>query len=148
VFGFVAVAMCVAACGGGQGPNRPATVDHLSDGLHDASDCPVEVKVARLPVPHPRLGNLAPAIERFDKQASIGALVSCEDWLSGFISYFDFPSAERMRAAVRSRAPLREHQVYCAKGSELIINELFGYDYTADLCKDLGFPIHRPQRRA
>lgn len=144
----MAVAMCMTACGGGQSPSRPATVDRLSEGLHDASDCPVEVNMARLPVPGSRVEDVAPAIERFDKQASIGALISCEGWLSGFISYFDFPTAKRLRQAVRARTPLREHQLYCAKGSELIVNELFGYDYTADLCRSFGFPIHKPRRSA
>jgi hypothetical protein len=65
-------------------------------------------------------------------------------WLSGWIAYYNFSSTETRSAAVRERAPLRRNHLYRAKGPELVVNELDGYDYTADFCKRLGFAIHRP----
>ena len=50
-----------------------------------------------------------------------------------------------MRAtAVRERNGLIANELFCAKGTELVINELLGYDNTIGFCKKLGFPIHRP----
>ncbi|HEY0279950.1 MAG TPA: hypothetical protein VGC32_16925 [Solirubrobacterales bacterium] len=42
----------------------------------------------------------------------------------------------------------RSSHLYCAKGRELVADEPFGYDYTADFCRRPGFPIHHPVKTA
>jgi hypothetical protein len=138
-------AACLGGCGGSQEvKGRPATVDDLSKWMASATDCDVGVTEARAS----SRGQAAWAIERFSGEALVGASIECETWLSGWISYYEFPSAEAREAAVHERAPLPRNQLYCAKGRELIVNELLGYDYAADFCRKLGFPIHHPTGKA
>jgi hypothetical protein len=135
----------LAACGGaGPPPGRPGTVNDLSEWMGAASDCDVGVTEAHAS----SRGEAAWAIERFGGEASVGAAIECETWLSGWISYYEFPSAQAREAAAQERAPLRRKQLYCAKGRELIVNQLMGYDYAADFCRRLGFPIHHPTKKA
>jgi hypothetical protein len=129
-----ALGLLLAGCGAGNQGSRQATVSDLGSWLHQASECPVEVEEWT-----------GRSVERF-ADASAEASIECRDWLSGWIAYYDFPSTETRSAAVRGRAPLRRNQLYCTKGPELVVNELDGYDYTADFCKRLGFAIHRPTR--
>jgi hypothetical protein len=136
--------VCLAGCGGSQEvEGRPATVDDLSKWMAAANGCDVGVTESRTPAD----GESAWAIKRFKDEASVGASITCETWLSGWISYYKFPSAEGREAAVQERAPLRRNQLYCAKGRELIVNELLGHDYAADFCRRLGFSIHHPTKR-
>jgi hypothetical protein len=140
------VVTAVAACGGGvHQAGRPATVDDLSSWMKAANGCDVGVTETHAPAGGKEAGG---TIERFAGEASVEASITCETWLSGWIEYYEFPSAEAREAAVRERAPLRRNQLYCGEGRELVINELDGYDYTADFCRKLGFPIHHPTRRA
>jgi hypothetical protein len=138
-----------AGCGASEGgsSSTPRTVRDLASWLKDAGECEdLETDVARLPVPQARYEKVAPALERFAKQANLAALISCGG-LNGFISYFRFPSAQARVTAVRERNGLIANELFCAKATELVINELLGHDYTIDFCKKLGFPIHRPTHR-
>jgi hypothetical protein len=136
--------VCLAGCGGTHRAGRPATVDDLSKWMRTSSGCDVGVTEARAPSGGEEAG---PAIQRFRGEASVEAWIECKTWLSGGISYYEFPSAQVREAAVQERASLRGNQLYCAKGPELVINELVGYDSTADFCRRLGFPIHHPTAR-
>src|ERR1700753_557842 len=143
---FALLLVLPAGCGASEGGNgsTPQTVQDLSSWLKDAGECEgVETDVARLPVPPARYEKVAPGLERFDKQANFAALIDCGG-LNGYISYFRFPSARERATAVRERNGLIANELFCAKGTELVINELLGYDNTIGFCKKLGFPIHRP----
>ena len=83
------------------------------------------------------------ADEWFGEQASISGLIACGG-LSGYISYYRFPSAEARADAVRGRAGLISNELFCVKGSELVVNDLLGYDQTVGFCKRLGFSVHQP----
>lgn len=138
------VAISLAACGAGEQGSRGATVDDLSAWLKATGECEdVETSTTQLPVPSSRTEEVAPAVKRFDKQAAVGGLISCGG-LNGYISYFRFPSTEARAAAVQERDGLISNELFCAKGPELVVNDLLGYDNTADFCKRLGFPIHQP----
>jgi hypothetical protein len=140
----------LAGCGGGQGEaGRPATLTDLGKWLGDESGgCSVGVEEARASSPSSPAKGSPSAIKPFGGEATFGGRVTCETWLSGWISYYEFPSAGARKAAVRGRAPFRRNHFYCAKGRELVVNELLGYDYTADFCRRLGFPIHHPIKKA
>jgi hypothetical protein len=143
---FALLLVFAAGCGGaGTGPaSEPRTVEDLTSWLKDAGECDgVETDVARLPVPPARYEQVAPGLERFDKQANYAALIGCGG-ANGFISYFRFPSAAARAAAVRERNGLIANELFCAQGTELVINELLGYDNTIGFCKKLHFPIHHP----
>jgi hypothetical protein len=134
-----------AGCGAGTShASEPRTVEDLSAWLKGAGECEgVRATVTSLPVPPARYEQVAPGLERFDKQASYAALIGCGG-ANGFISYFRFPSAAARAAAVQERNGLIANELFCAQGTELVINELLGYDNTIGFCKRLGFPIHRP----
>jgi hypothetical protein len=138
-------ALSLTGCGGGaHRGGRPPTVKKLIDWLGSSSGgCTVGVDEARAPSD----GDKTPwPIEPFHGEASVGASIECETWLSGWISYYEFPSAPALQAALQEHARLRGTHLYCAKGRELVINELVGYDNTADFCRRLGFSIHHPTR--
>jgi hypothetical protein len=140
--------ICLVGCGGGsQGDGRPVVLDDMSRWMGEATDCDVGVEMSHLPVPASRAEEVPGSIERFAGEATTGASVECKTWLSGWISYYAFPSTQARIKAVSERAPLQRNQLYCAKGRQLIVNELLGYDETAGYCRRLGFPIHRPTRR-
>jgi hypothetical protein len=142
---LVAVALVAAACGGGGAQAaRPKTVEDLSAWIKDGGECEeAETNVTRLPVPKGQEEDVAPALLQFDKQANYGAIVSCGG-LNGYILYFRFASAQAREAAVSGRDGLIAHELFCAKGSEMVINNLLGYDSTIGFCERLGFPIHQP----
>jgi hypothetical protein len=142
---FALLFVFAAGCGAGTGSgHRPQTVEDLSSWLKGAGECEgVETSVTPVPVPPAQSEQVAPELVRFEKQANYAALIGCGG-VNGFISYFRFPSAAARAAAVRERNGLIANELFCAKGTELVINELFGYDNTIGFCKKLGFPIHRP----
>lgn len=143
---FALLLVIPAGCGasGGGSGSAPQTVQDLASWLKDAGECEgVETDVARLPVPQAQYEKVPSGLERFDKQANLAALIDCGG-VNGFISYFRFPSARERATAVRERNGLTANELFCAKGTELVINELLGYDNTIGFCKKLGFPIHRP----
>jgi hypothetical protein len=142
---FVFLLVFAAGCGAGIGhASEPRTVEDLSSWLKEAGECDgVETSVASLPVPPARFEQVAPALERFDKQANYAGLISCGG-INGYISWFRFPSAAARAAAVKERNGLIANELFCAKGTELVINDLLGYDNTIGFCKKLGFPIHQP----
>jgi hypothetical protein len=146
ILAAAASALCLAACGGSGHvvSERPVTVERLIHQLGNASGCPVATETRRLPVPRSERKDVFGAIARFEGKAIFAATVECEDWLSGLIAYYDFPSAQARAAAVRERGPLQRNELYCFKGEELLVNDLAGYDYTADFCRQMGFMIHRP----
>jgi hypothetical protein len=85
-------AACLGGCGGSkEEAGRPATVDDLSKWMASASDCDVGVTEARAPADSEEA---AGTIERFANEASVGASITCETWLSGWIEYYEFPSPE------------------------------------------------------
>jgi hypothetical protein len=142
---FALLLVFAAGCGAGTGhAAEPRTVEDLSSWLKDAGECEgVETAVTPLPVPPTQDEQVAPELVRFEKQANYAALIDCGG-VNGFISYFRFPSAAARAAAVQERNGLIANELFCAKGTELVINDLLGYDYTIGFCKKLGFPIHRP----
>lgn len=128
-------------CSGGE-PH--GTVAKVSSWMKDGGECEsVEIEEVRLPIKPGRRGNVAPANRRFEGQASTAALIGCGG-LNGYVSYFRFPSAAVRERAVSRRSGLLEHELFCAQGPEIVINDLLGYDQTADFCRRLGFRIHRP----
>jgi hypothetical protein len=134
----------LAACGAGSEGSRPATVDDLASWLQASGECEeIETHVTKLPVPASRFEEVAPANERFDKQAQVAGLVGCGG-LNGYVSYFRFPSTAARVAAVRGRNGLIANELFCAKGTELVINDLLGFDNTIGFCEKLGWQIHRP----
>lgn len=136
---------CLAGCGSSdKGDGRPVVVDEMSRWMGEETECDVAVEISHLPVPAPRSKEAPGSIRRFAGEATTGASIECKTWLSGWVSYYAFPSAQARIEAVRGRAPLQRNQLYCAKGRQLIVNELVGYDEAADFCRRLGFPIHRP----
>lgn len=139
----------VAGCGGGkEAAGRPATLAELGKWLGESSGgCDVGVEGARVASPASTIKGAPAAIKPFVGEATFGGSVLCETWLSGWISYYEFPSSQARKAAVQGRERFHRNHLYCAKGRELVVNELLGYDYTADFCKRLGFPIHHPARK-
>ncbi len=120
------------------------TVAKLGDWLRDTGECEtVEVEVVKLPIAPKRLKSVAPANERFNRQATAAALIGCGG-LNGYISYYRFPSAVARARAIAGRTGLLEHELFCVKGPEVVVNDLLGYDNTADFCDRLDFRIHRP----
>jgi hypothetical protein len=152
VFVITVVALGAAfltGCGGGrEAEGRPATLADLGSWLGEESGgCTVGVEEVRASSPSSPVEGPPSAIKPFGGEATFGGSVECETWLSGWISYYEFPSAGAREAAVHERAPFQRNHLYCAKGRELVVNELFGYDYAADFCRRLGFPIHHPTKR-
>jgi hypothetical protein len=140
-------AACLAGCGGSGASGRPATLEDVANWMHDETGgCTAAVVEYHLPLRAAQLKQAGTVAARFDRQASRSAFVECEDWVSGWTAYYEFPSTRALRTALAGQDRLREHTVYCARGRELLVNELFGHDYTADFCKRLGFAIHRPPR--
>ncbi len=141
------VAVLLAGCGGGSNHSGPPTFAHLADWLEEEGECErVDAEVTRLPVPRSRAEKVAPINLRFE-QASVGAFASCGGGVNGYISYYRFPSVKARADAVRGREGLISNELFCARGPELVVNGLLGYDQTAPFCKKLGFKIHRPTRR-
>jgi hypothetical protein len=141
-WGVVAVFLIVVTgCGGGSDNSGPRTFEELGTWLKDAGECEsVEMQLTHLPVPPSRPGE---ANERFNSEAMTAGSIVCGG-LNGYIAYYRFPSAEARATAVRGREGLISNELFCAKGSELVVNDLLGYDRTVGFCKKLGFPIHRP----
>ncbi len=142
---FVLLLAFAAGCGGGDAQgSTPKTVKDLGSWLKASGECEEsQTTVARLPIPPARYEKVPSGLERFDKQANFAALIGCGG-PNGSISYFRFPSAQARATAVSERNGLIANELFCAKGMELVINELLGYDNTIGFCKKLGFPIHQP----
>lgn len=120
------------------------TVAKINSWLSDGGECEsVETDEVRLPIKPSRRGNVAPANRRFEHQASTAALIDCGG-LNGYVSYVRFPTAAARKRAVSRRGGLLEHELFCVQGPEMVINDLLGYDQTADFCRRLGFRIHQP----
>lgn len=120
------------------------TVAKISSWMKDSGECEsVETEEVRLPVRPSRRKSLAPANRRFEHQARTAALIGCGG-LSGYVAYVRFPTAAIRERAVSRRSGLLEHELFCIRGPEMVINDLLGYDQTADFCRRLGFRIHRP----
>lgn len=135
--------IAVAGCGGGGKSSGSQTFNELSTWLKDAGECEgVEAQLTQSPEPtsRPREAN-----ERFDGEATTSGTIVCGG-LNGYIAYYRFPSAEARETAVRGREGLISNELFCAKGPELVVNDLLGYDQTVGFCKRLGFSIHRPTR--
>jgi hypothetical protein len=120
------------------------TVARVSGWMKDGGECEsVETEEVRLPIKPSRRKSVAPANRRFERQARTAALIGCGG-LNGYVSYFLFPTAAIRERAVSRRSGLLEHELFCVQGPEIVINDLLGYDQTADFCRRLGFRIHRP----
>jgi hypothetical protein len=120
------------------------TVAKVSSWMKDGGECEsVETEEVRLPISPSRRKNVAPANRRFERQASRAALVGCGG-LNGYVAYVRFPTASVRKREVSRRSGLLEHELFCVRGPEVVINDLLGYDQTADFCRRLGFRIHRP----
>lgn len=134
----------VAGCGGGRHGSGPQTFQDLNGWLKDAGECEgVEATLTHSAASPSRFGGRASADERFGRQAVASGLISCGG-LNGYISYYRFASTADRVSAVRGRAGLISNELFCAKGSELVVNDLLGYDQTVGFCKRLGFAIHEP----
>jgi hypothetical protein len=68
--------------------------------------------------------------------------------LNGFVGWFRFKSAQAMDGALRRHPELTEHEITCTRGSELVIDSLFGYPYgrVPGYCRRLGFSVHKPPK--
>jgi hypothetical protein len=121
---------CLAGCGGSS-RHEPAAFAEMSSFLHQESGgCPIATESL------PRTAS-----------ATFAGSVECKDWLSGWITLYEFSSSGALRKAVAGGALLTPKELYCSKGDELVVNELLGHDYTADFCRENGFAIHRPAGR-
>jgi hypothetical protein len=145
---ILGVAVALAAVGlyllfwSGSEPH--GTVAKISSWLKDGGECEsVETEEVRLPIRPRRRADVAPANKRFKQQASTAALIGCGG-LNGYISYFRFPTATARGRAVAQRSGLLAHELFCVQGPEIVINDLLGYDQTADFCRRLDFRVHRP----
>jgi hypothetical protein len=112
--------------------------------LSGEGECPegVDLEVSRIPVgPHGPPGTF---FQKFGELPEAGALAACTGTLGGLIGWFRFPSVGAMDGALRRHPEITEHEPTCARGRELLIDSLLGYDkFFPEFCRQLDFEVHR-----
>jgi hypothetical protein len=143
----VAVAVAVwLASRGGDDPTvgKPAAIAQVGRWMEAGGECE-EFAIEASPIPVGPHGPPGTFFQIFGEQPEVGALTGCGG-LNGFVGWFRFPDARTMDAALGRHPELTAHEITCTRGSELLIDSLFGYPekLIPGYCRRLGFEVHRP----